>query len=169
NIIEMGAKEVQEKDVIDAYEAAKKELKKIIDEQIKATKKIGIQGDGDPLDICVLAEKVFPQGNVLLEAVPIGGLRMIDKGEADDKIIAVLEGDGLYGGWTDLDFIPKAVVNRLVHYFETYKLAPGATTKPIEITHVFGREEAHLVIERAQEDYTEKFGALQKQLADALA
>ena len=41
NMIEMGAKEVQEKDVLDAYETAKKELKKIIDSQISAVKKIG--------------------------------------------------------------------------------------------------------------------------------
>ena len=45
NMIEMGAKEVQEKDVMDAYEAAKKELKKIIDAQIKAVKKIGKEKD----------------------------------------------------------------------------------------------------------------------------
>src|SRR5262249_47559106 len=98
-----------------------------------------------------------------------GGIRMTDGHEADDKIIAVLEGDGLYGGWTDLLEIPKVVVDRLSHYFETYKLAPGSTTKPIEIAHIFGREEAHRVIQCAQDDYSEKFGALQKQLAEALA
>src|SRR5438132_9474923 len=57
----------------------------------------GIVGDGDPLDICVLTEKTIPRGDILLEARPIGGLRMIDRGEADDKIIAVLEGDAAYG------------------------------------------------------------------------
>jgi len=45
NMIEMGAKEVQEKDVLDAYEVAKKELKEIIDVQIKAVKKIGKEKD----------------------------------------------------------------------------------------------------------------------------
>jgi polyribonucleotide nucleotidyltransferase len=45
NMIEMGAKEVQEKDVMDAYEAAKKELKKVIDSQIQAAKKIGKEKD----------------------------------------------------------------------------------------------------------------------------
>ena len=50
------------------------------------TGRTGITGDGDPLDICVLSEKVFPRGDILMEAVPIGGLRMIDNDEADDKI-----------------------------------------------------------------------------------
>ncbi len=129
----------------------------------------GLNGDGDPLDVCVLTQTAITHSDLLLQARPIGGIRLLDGNEADDKIIAVLEGDGLYGGWTDLDFIPKAVINRLVHYFETYKLAPGATTKPIEITHLFGRDEAHTVIQAARDDYSDKFGPLQKQLADALA
>ena len=128
-----------------------------------------LMGDGDPLDVCVLTQTPITHSDLLLQARPIGGIRLLDGNEADDKIIAVLEGDGLYGGWQDLFDVPKAVVNRLAHYFETYKLAPGATTKPIEINHLFGREEAHLVIQCAQEDYTEKFGALQNQLAAALA
>jgi inorganic pyrophosphatase len=128
-----------------------------------------LMGDGDPLDVCVLTQTPITHSDLLLQARPIGGIRLLDGNEADDKIIAVLEGDGLYGGWQDLFDVPKAVVNRLAHYFETYKLAPGATTKPIEITHLFGRDEAHLVIRCAAEDYTEKFGALQKQLAEALA
>ncbi|HEX8536752.1 MAG TPA: inorganic diphosphatase, partial [Cystobacter sp.] len=49
-----------------------------------------IKGDGDPLDICVLTEKVIPAGALLVRAVPVGGFRMVDGNEADDKIIAVL-------------------------------------------------------------------------------
>jgi inorganic pyrophosphatase len=65
--------------------------------------------------------------------------------------------------------VPQAVVHRLSHYFETYKTAPGATTKPIEISHTFGRDEAHEVIRAARLDYAERFGALQDQLSHALA
>ncbi len=50
-----------------------------------------VEGDGDPLDVCVLSEKVFSRGDILLQAVPIGGLRLIDKRQADDKIVAVLK------------------------------------------------------------------------------
>ncbi len=53
---------------------------------------VDIKGDGDPMDICVLTEKTFAQGNFFVQARPIGGLRMIDGEQADDKIIAVLEG-----------------------------------------------------------------------------
>jgi len=127
-----------------------------------------LHGDGDPLDVCVLTQTAISHPDILLQARPIGGLRMVDGTEADDKIIAVLHGDGLYGGWNDLSEIPTAVVTRLLHYFETYKLAPGAVEKPIEITHVFGREEAHDVIRRSQEDYHELFGYLEVALSAAL-
>ena len=80
----------------------------------------------------------------------------------------MLEGDGLYGNWRDLADIPEAVVARLVHYFTTYKLAPGATNKPTEITHIVGREEAHEIIRRAQDDYRDSYGALASKLAEAL-
>jgi len=56
-----------------------------------------IQGDGDPMDICVLTEKAFAHGGLFVHAQPIGGLRMIDGEQADDKIIAVLESDLAYG------------------------------------------------------------------------
>ena len=57
----------------------------------------GIDGDGDPMDICVLTEKAISHGDILVRAIPIGGLRMLDNEEADDKIVAVLEGDAVYG------------------------------------------------------------------------
>lgn len=42
----------------------------------------------------------------------------------------------------------------------TYKDAPGARRSETEITHIYGRAEAHEVIERSQADYTAKFGPL---------
>jgi inorganic pyrophosphatase len=128
-----------------------------------------VKGDGDPLDVCVLTQTPITHSDLLLQAQPIGGIRLLDKNEADDKIIAVLVGDGLYGGYTELAQVPTAVVDRLQHYFETYKTAPGSTTKPIRIAHLFGRDEAHEVIRASRQDYGEKFGALQEQLATALA
>jgi inorganic pyrophosphatase len=53
----------------------------------------GVVGDGDPLDICVLTEKTIPHSDILLTALPIGGLSMVDGGGADDKIIAVMNDD----------------------------------------------------------------------------
>ena len=87
------------------------------------------EGDHDPLDICVLSSHNFTSGNILLQAIPIGGFQMIDKGEADDKIIAVLVEDQVYGHIRDISELPTAEVNRLLHYFLSYKNLPTEPAK----------------------------------------
>lgn len=134
---------------------------------MKQASRTGIIGDGDPLDICVLAEKLITHGDILLPVTPIGGLRMIDGNEADDKIIGVMRGDAIYGHMKDIHECPPALVDRLKHYFLTYKDAPGARKRETEITHVYGREEAHEVIERSRRDYEARHGDL-KALFDEL-
>lgn len=124
------------------------------------TGRTGIIGDGDPLDICVLTEKTIQHGDILIRAVPIGGLRMIDKNQADDKVVAVLADDPVYGGLSSVHDCPAALLERLRHYFLTYKDLPGAAERKAEISHVYGVEEAHEVIRRSQEDYRESFGEL---------
>jgi inorganic pyrophosphatase len=124
-----------------------------------------IVGDGDPLDVCVLSERDISHGDILVQAIPIGGLRMIDGNEADDKIVAVLEGDAVYGGWLEIEESPAALVERLKHYFLTYKQAPGADKARVEITHVYGREEAYEVIRRTRIDYERKFASLCEAIA----
>lgn len=124
------------------------------------TGRTGIIGDGDPLDICVLSEKTISHGDILVEAIPIGGLRMIDGNQADDKIIAVLDGDAVYGGWREIYQSPSPLIERLRHYFLTYKQPPGAGAPRVEITHVYGREEAYDVIRTTQVDYQNCFGDL---------
>lgn len=115
-----------------------------------------VNGDGDPLDICVLSEHAITHGDVILQAIPIGGLRLIDKGEADDKIIAVMKADAVYNSWKDLNDIPEAIINRLKHYFLTYKNLPGEIAT-CEIAGVYGRAEAMQVINKSREDYNAKF------------
>jgi inorganic pyrophosphatase len=114
-------------------------------------------GDGDPLDICVLTERLITSGVIILEAIPIGGFRMIDKGEADDKIIAVLKQDEVYGSLKDVSDCPETLINRLKHYFLTYKNMPGQELKTVEITHTYGREEAQEVIRRSIRDYDRQY------------
>lgn len=123
----------------------------------KAKRRVG-KGDGDPLDICVLCERTISHGDILLQAIPIGGIRMFDKGEADDKIIAVLKEDNVYSAWLDIHHVPEAIINRLKHYFLTYKSIPGEEISPIEITSVFSKKEAHEVIKKSMKDYQLKFG-----------
>jgi inorganic pyrophosphatase len=117
-----------------------------------------IKGDGDPMDICVLTEKTFAQGNFFLKARPIGGLRMIDGEQADDKIISVLEADLAYGHIKDIDECPPALVDRLKHYFLSYKQLPGDAPRRVEIVDVYDRAEALDVIARSMRDYQKHFG-----------
>lgn len=128
-----------------------------------------LEGDGDPLDICVLTDRPLQHGNVLVDCIPIGGLRMVDQNEADDKIIGVLKHDATYGLWTDIGDVPEAMLNRLSHYFLTYKQAPGTSSGGCEIAMTYGREEAHEVIRRSLNDYHARFGDLEQILEAALS
>lgn len=123
-----------------------------------------IKGDGDPIDICVLTEKEISHGNIIVRARPIGGFRMIDKDESDDKIIAILNNDTVYGHITDVSELPGLVVDRLKHYFLTYKDLPGMESN-VTITHTFGKEEAYEIIRRSMEDYHHKFDSLERALS----
>lgn len=125
---------------------------KVAEISVLALSRPEIVGDKDPLDVCVLTEKVVPHNDILVRARPIGGFRMIDGNQADDKIIAVLKDDAHYGVYQDINDCPPMIINRLKHYFLTYKDMPGE--KPTaEIPHIYGVEEAHKVIKAAMDDY----------------
>ena len=124
------------------------------------TERTDIHGDGDPLDICVLTEKTISHGDIIAEVRPIGGVRMLDKNEADDKIIAVLKHDATYNIYNDISELPHVVIDRLRHYFLTYKDLPGEERRT-EITHVYNKEEAFEVIRRSAEDYKNHFQGLE--------
>jgi inorganic pyrophosphatase len=124
--------------------------------ELKSGRKV-MKGDCDPLDICVLSERSVTHGDILVQAVPIGGFRLLDSGEADDKIIAVMKGDEFYRQWNDVLDCPQSYIDRLKHYFLTYKHLPSEELI-CEITHVYGREEAHEVIKRAMADYQHHYG-----------
>ncbi len=115
------------------------------------------RGDGDPLDVCVLTDRPVSRGEIVLEARPIGGLRMVEGDEADDKIVAVLLGDPTFGELTDVRQLPRAVVDRLRHYFLTYKSIPGEKSS-ISVDPVYDAMHARAVIAAAREDYRRRFG-----------
>lgn len=123
-----------------------------------------IKGDGDPMDICVLTEKTVAHGSFFLRARPIGGLRMIDGEQADDKIIAILESDIAYGYIQDIHDCPQGLVDRLKHYFLSYKQFPGDVPRRVEIPQVYDRAEALEVIARSFRDYRSKFGDPEKRM-----
>ena len=115
------------------------------------------RGDGDPLDITVLSERPIARGEILIRARVVGGFQMVDNGEADDKIIAVLHNDYIYGSARDIGEVPPALIERLRHYFETYKLVPERPSA-VSIERVYGRTHAVKVVRAAIRDYTETFG-----------
>jgi inorganic pyrophosphatase len=114
-------------------------------------------GDGDPLDICVLSERPITRAEVLLTVRVVGGLSTLDQGAADDKIIAVLQGDSVWGNAMDVTDIPERLIERLRHYFATYKLVPGQSS-PVITQEIYGLAHAEQVVTAAIQDYLLEFG-----------
>ena len=121
----------------------------------KALVRNDVEGDGDPLDICILTEKDVTHGDIIAKARPIGGLRLLDHNQADDKIIAVLMSDAVYGMMTDIEQVPPAIIRRLIHYFSTYKDIPGENTERMKFISIYGPDVAKDVILRSMEDYND--------------
>jgi inorganic pyrophosphatase len=117
-----------------------------------------VAGDGDPLDVCVISERPINRADIVLTARVVGGLQVLDEDEADDKVIAVLQRDPIWGDVEDVEELPGALVDRLVHYFETYKLRPGEPVQ-VSIQRQYGKEHAFRVVEAARVDYRNHFPA----------
>ncbi len=127
------------------------------DKNVAALSPNSVKGDKDPLDICVITERPITHVEIILKARVIGGLRMVDNGEADDKIIAVLNNDGFWQDCNDIEDIPSILKDRLEHYFLTYKLKPGEKSD-VSIDSIYGKEEAYKVIEASMKDYDLMYG-----------
>jgi inorganic pyrophosphatase len=117
-----------------------------------------IRGDGDPLDICVICERPISRSEIIVPARVVGGLPMCDHDEADDKIIAVIEGDHMFAKVNDISELPDITVERLRHYFMTYKSIPGKDDR-VSIGDAYGREQAEAVVNAAIADYEDEFGS----------
>ena len=126
-------------------------------DNVSKLSKNGDRSDGDPLDICVVSERPINRSEVILTSRVIGGLQMIDRGEVDDKIIAVLVNDNFWGDICCIDELPPNMVNRLQHYFSTYKNLPGAPVQT-SIEKVYGDKHALKVVEAAMLDYKNYYG-----------
>lgn len=126
-------------------------------ERVHALSPRSERGDGDPLDICVLSERPVQRGEILLTARIVGGFQMIDDGEADDKIVAVLENDTVYDQVKDITGLPAALVERMHHYFLTYKLESDSDPR-VSIECTYGHDHASKVVEASMADYLEHFG-----------
>jgi inorganic pyrophosphatase len=87
--------------------------------------------DGDHLDALVIGGDALPMGCVL-EARPIGMMKMIDGGDLDFKILAVQAKNPRFETIKNLKDIEASnphLLKELAHFFETYKDLEGKKTK----------------------------------------
>jgi inorganic pyrophosphatase len=126
-------------------------------DRVKALSPNSVRGDGDPLDICVISERPINRAEVILNVRVVGALRAVDNGEADDKIIGVLENDPFWGEVDDVSQLPNILVERLRHYFSTYKMQPGEPSTMV-VEEISNYQHAEKVVEAAIKDYLDAYG-----------
>jgi len=105
--------------------------------------------DNDPLDILVISSIALPQ-LTLIEAKPIGVMRMKDQGEADDKIIAVALNDMSVNHINDIHQLPPHTIKELQRFFEDYK---KLEQKEVLVEYFLHKEQAHKIINEAIVSY----------------
>ena len=110
-------------------------------------------GDGDPLDILVMMnEPTFP--GCVIEVRPIGMLRMIDKDQNDDKILAVPSTDPQFDDILDFDDLPRHFPKEVEHFFLVYKQLQGTTVTSGGWGHA---SDAKMAIRNALQLYRDTF------------
>ena len=109
--------------------------------------------DDDPLDVLVIcSETLHPMS--LVRCYPIGVIKMLDNGRADEKIIAVPFGDPTYNGYRSIHTLPKHVTDEMHHFFSVYK---ALENKETAVDEVMGEEDARRIIQTCIENYQTKF------------
>ena len=102
--------------------------------------------DGDPLDVLILGNEPTFTG-CIVEVRPIGIFRMLDKGDHDDKILAVPVGNPYFKSFHDLIDVPPHFVDEVAHFFQVYKDLEGHRTQPLgwEPVDVARKQIAHAI------------------------
>lgn len=109
--------------------------------------------DNDPLDVLVLCqENITPL--TLVDAYPIGVIKMIDDESIDEKIIAIAKQDPFYNQYTDISELPSHVFDEIIHFFEVYKQLEDKYTI---VKEILGKDEAQKAVQRCIEEYEKKF------------
>jgi len=110
-------------------------------------------GDNDPLDILVISQIELPQ-LCLVDAKVIGVMRMIDKDEVDDKIIAVAQNDIAVNHINSIEELPPHTMIEIRRFFQDYKILEN---RKIEVEESYGKEKAYEIIMESIEGYKQKF------------
>ena len=109
--------------------------------------------DKDPLDILILSQiDVVPM--CIVPAKVVGVMRMLDNGEADDKIIAVAAGDPSISHIEDISELPKHFISEMHNFFEDYK---KLEKKSVVVETFLDRQTAHKIILDSFKMYNEHF------------
>lgn len=112
-----------------------------------------LYGDGDPLDVLIMmTEPTFP--GCVIEVRPVGMLKLLDRGEHDDKILAVPSNDPQFSDFHDLGDLSRHFPQEVEHFFKVYKELEG---KPVESQGWVGADEARKAITSAMKLYREKY------------
>lgn len=112
-----------------------------------------LSGDGDPLDVLVMCqEPIVPLA--LVKAYPIGVVKMIDSDEIDEKIIAIASQDPSLNCYSDIQNLPKHILDEIIHFFKVYKQLENKET---HVREIMGARDARKIINDAILYYQEKF------------
>ena len=109
--------------------------------------------DNDPLDVLVMIKEPTFTG-CLIDVRPVGVLKMLDKGEPDDKILAVPCEDPAHGEYFDIADLPGHYLREIEHFFAIYKDLEG---KRVEVVGWEKSEVAMRVIEESIVRYADEF------------
>jgi len=112
--------------------------------------------DHDPLDILVLGQEAVAPLSIL-RAKPIGVMKMVDQGEADDKIIAVHADDPEYAHYNSIDELPPHRLTEVKRFFEDYKILEK---KSVVVERFLSEKDALKIIQNSLELYTKNKAAL---------
>ncbi len=108
--------------------------------------------DNDPLDILVLStSKTFP--GCIVDARVVGYLDVIDNGEPDAKIIAVMDKDPRFSHINEVADIQQHTLREIKHFFKTYK--DLQQNKIVEVGDFHDKIDALELIDECRERYNE--------------
>ncbi|TVY12386.1 inorganic diphosphatase [Candidatus Phytoplasma pini] len=107
--------------------------------------------DKDPLDVFVLSQEILDP-MILVKCRPIGVIKMIDNGELDEKIIAVIKNDVSMMSYKTVKDLPTSLISEIKHFLMHYK---DLENKKVLIEKIEGSEAAFSAIKKALFKYKE--------------
>ena len=108
--------------------------------------------DDDPLDVLVFSSEKIP-GMCICDARPIGMMSMVDEGQPDHKIVAVLMNDPVFDDYQKASDFPRHTFKMLKRFLEDYKQLEG---KEVAVDDILPVEAAYASIEDSLDRYAAK-------------